>query len=440
MSEASNYKGKAPQAVLDETKKHRGVDLHYGSLRISFSYLGVQNRETMKGMRVSVGNVKFCANKRAVILHEISMGIFDYRSHFPDSKRASLYSAPEVKKNRTVREAVNAWLLVKEVRLAPSGYESYRKRAKKVTDYWGDRLLSDITKSDIEEYQATLIKAGYAPKYVNDIFTVVRGIFGDGFVDEITLQDPTTRITNYQLSKEASNCFPFTIGEMNRIESTPSKFPQEINMVLFDCWVGLSISELIALAWEDIDLERWTARIRRAHVNKAYKVPKETYRERTVEIIHPARKYLINQKSLTFNLPGIEIKVRQRDNITFSHDRIRPVFCSSRTGKPHDSVRAVTDGFLRGHLRNASVPHRGANQCKHTFASRMLTNFVPRDWIIRQTGHKNEEMLYRHYAKFMTDEQPLMSTFVSGLLGFDTDKIEADIARGNPEVIHMVGK
>ncbi|GLZ87030.1 hypothetical protein Pres01_30810 [Metapseudomonas resinovorans] len=31
-------------------------------------------------------------------------------------------------------------------------------------------------------------------------------------------------------------------------------------MIFFDCWSGMSLSELIALGWDDVDLEAGTAK------------------------------------------------------------------------------------------------------------------------------------------------------------------------------------
>jgi integrase len=63
---------------------------------------------------------------------------------------------------------------------------------------------------------------------------------------------------------------------------------REINMMGFAFWSGLRISELIALAWEDIDVKTGTVKVCRARVNGPYKQTKIKRSTREVELIDPA--------------------------------------------------------------------------------------------------------------------------------------------------------
>jgi len=63
-------------------------------------------------------------------------------------------------------------------------------------------------------------------------------------------------------------------------------------MIVFKCWAGLSLSELIAAGVEDVDLVAGTLPIRRALVAGEFKVPNERSRIRTVELIAPALELL----------------------------------------------------------------------------------------------------------------------------------------------------
>ncbi|MNF09535.1 Phage integrase family protein [compost metagenome] len=53
----------------------------------------------------------------------------------------------------------------------------------------------------------------------------------------------------------------------------------------------------------------------------------------------------------------------------------------------------------------AKVRHRGPNNCRHTFASQMLTSgVVPIDWIAAQMGHTSTAMILRHYGKWINQD------------------------------------
>lgn len=66
-------------------------------------------------------------------------------------------------------------------------------------------------------------------------------------------------------------------------------------------------------------------------------------------------------------------------------------------------------GFWRPHLANAEVQYRGPNNCRHTYASQLLTTgAVPLDWIADQIGHTSTAMIWRHYGKWINQDGPDM--------------------------------
>lgn len=92
------------------------------------------------------------------------------------------------------------------------------------------------------------------------------------------------------------------------------------------------MSEVIALAVEDVDLESGTVHVRRASVVGEFKVPKERSRLRTVELIDPALELMREILADASQATSVEIKVIQRDNITSKKQRIRFLFRSSTSG------------------------------------------------------------------------------------------------------------
>ena len=417
-----------PQAVIDEVAKYEGVDLHYGNLRIRFTYRGVKCAETIKGLKLNRESIRFVKRKRESILYEITTTTFDYRAHFPESKRALLFGALE-STPRTVQDGVTAWLASKEVKMAKSTYRGYKAKANKVLSAFSNRQIKTIGKAEMENFQTGLIKSGLSPKTVNDTMTIVRGVWLDAHIDGIVARNIMEAIKNFELATESDEAFPFTKEELARIAAEPTDRTSEVNMIMFDCWVGLSISELIAIAWEDVDLERWTIRVRRALVDAQWKVPKENARERTVEVIHAARPWLVKQLKESAHLDPITINVKQRDNVSSKTETIRPIFINSLTGKYFANDMSVSHRFLKGHLKKAKVAYRAANQCRHTFASQMLSHFVSQDWIIRQLGHSNYDMLHRNYGRFIPEDTPLLADIIYQQLGSELTKEDIECVR-----------
>lgn len=114
-------------------------------------------------------------------------------------------------------------------------------------------------------------------------------------------------------------------------------------MIEFNCWAGLSLSELIGIAVEDIDLEAILVHARRALVVGEFKVPKERSKVRAIEFIDPI-------VAAAKDARAEEIKVIQRDNITSKKMKVRFLFCSSTSGLLW-SGKTLSNWFT-AHLKN----------------------------------------------------------------------------------------
>lgn len=195
---------------------------------------------------------------------------------------------------------------------------------------------------------------------------------------------------------------PFELWELEAIANTPASDQGGLNMAVFMPWAGLRPSETLALAWEDVDLEDGVLYIRRAYVTGVYKKTKTKRSSRLVELLPEALEALKNQHGLTSSEKRITISVLQRDNRTYRSEEITPVFINANTGKPYIQTKTYINSFWREHLERAGVRYRPIDQCRHTFASQMLSiPGIPDSWIVQQLGHSDTTMLYKHYAKLM---------------------------------------
>lgn len=399
-------------------KMPTGVELNGKQLRISFMLHGQRCREPLAGIvKVNKSAIAYADNKRRTILAEIKEGRFDYATHFPDSPRAAMFSgAGGHSAKRTVSEGIQRWMEVQRALRASSTATNYASKALHVEKKFGKSKIVDISKSDIELFQAQLLKQGLAPKTVNDIFTVIRGVWANAFGDGILKANPLDRISNVATDADLEHADPFSREEIKQIgKADPTRIP-DARMIMFNCWAGLSLSEVIALAVEDVDLEAGTVHVRRASVVGEFKVPKERSRLRTVELIDPALELMRQILADASKAPSVEIKVIQRDNITSKKQKVRFLFRSSSSGLLWNG-RTLSNWFT-SHLKKAEIRHRGANQCRHTFASQMLSSYVPVEWVARQLGHADTTMVRKHYGRWIPRDTKSMAGVVSNLLGF----------------------
>ena len=409
-------------AIHKQLDMPTGVELRGESLRVVFAFRGQRCRETLKNLKPTKSNVKFAANKLAVIKHEIAINVFDYASHFPESKRALLFSGEKATR-KTVEKAVDEWLDIKKTKVAYSTFSSYKSKANThIKPKFGNLLIQEINLTMIEHWRADEL-LHLANKTINEIMIVMRGILKSAKADRIIDYNPAEDIDN--LVTEKGDPDPFTRDEISKIINTPTKRVQELNMMKFNFWTGLRVSELIALAWEDIDLTKGIIRVNRANVKSRYKVPKTKGSVREVELLQPAIDALKDQMQHSLLMAPFEVDVTQRDNKTIKTECLQFVFLNTRLQRPHANDHVVRDRFFTHHLKLSGVRHRGPNQARHTFASQMLTHLAPKEWIAKQMGHSSIRTLEKHYTKWISEDAAGMAEIVNHLMGFD-QKIEQE--------------
>lgn len=68
--------------------------------------------------------------------------------------------------------------------------------------------------------------------------------------------------------------------------------------------------------------------------------------------------------------------------------------------------------FFKAHLKAAGVRYRGPGQCRHTYASQLLTTGVASvDWIAEQMGHTSANMIRQHYGMWINEDGPDVSAY-----------------------------
>jgi len=403
------------QKLKDYCKKIKGIDIHGNSIRMSFYYKKVRCIEVFSGMKLSQNNIDFVTNKRAVILHEIAMQKFNYAEHFPNSKKVFVFN-PNIKKIPLIKDAGIQWLKCIKNERTYSTFLCYQNDFRfSIIQKWGERVMDSISRSEIKEWiQTELFRL--ASKTINNILIVFRGIYKLVIADEIITHDPLKYISNLPIIKQEPD--PFTKAEINRIHETKTPRVQEINSLIFCCWAGLRQSELISIAWEDVDFENWTIKIRRSKVLNRYKATKTRGSERKIHLLGPAIEILKSQMQYSFGKAPINVKVLLYDNKTIRNESLRFIFLNSLTLEPILNAKMLSSKFYKEHLTNANVRYRPPKQARHTFGSQLITAGAPERWISQQMGHNSLNMLESHYGKWMSEEVPDMAERVTKLLGF----------------------
>lgn len=380
-----------------------GVEVRGRSVRVYFRYEGKLCKEPFPG-EPTVGNLERAARQAAIIRHEISAGTFSYARWFPDSPRV---------KEASFGHWIDLWLDIKRNELAPSSMASHESKIRlHVRPQWGGRTAEDISFVEMQRWVQKTLMPKMHNKTVREVLALVRQIFQLYRSTNKVAFDPTEGIVVRLPDREDPD--PFTRAEIDAILATPAPGrEQELALVRFMLWTGPRVSEAIALAWEDVDLEKGEVTFKRARVRSAYKVTKTKRSTRKLRLLRPALEALREQEARTRELPPVEIAVTDRDNRTTRTQAVRFVFHNSHTDAAYSTADNLRNNWWNDHLARAGVRHRGPNNCRHTFASQLLTSgVVPLDWIAEQMGHTSTAMLREHYSTWINDDAADMTGII----------------------------
>ncbi len=395
----------------------QGVELRGNTLRICFSFDGERCREIVFRGRVDEFSIALADRLRVQVLNAIAAGRFDYRVYFPDSRRAqALQRAQDASRREqssllemTVKEGVTLWLATQYSGKAKSTAINYASKAEHVINAFGEKLLADVKTQDLQLFRNQLVRSrqnpkGLSPKTANDVLTVVRGVWKDASENGITSRNRADSLKNHCLEHE-SQADPFTLDEMQLLLNGAPHQRVTARMLVLNCWLGLSRSELVALAAEDVDLKRRKLAVSRAQVLGEHKAPKVEARKREIDLLAPAIELLEEILADTERHCIQPLEITRLDNLSVRYQTMRLLFTNPNTGKPWS--QSALDRWFKAHTKAVGVRYRGLNQCRHTFASRALSNFAPQEWVIKQLGHIDSQMLRVHYAKWIPEETGL---------------------------------
>lgn len=354
--------------------RQRGITIRGSSAQIAFTYQGVRCRETIPIPSTKVAQ-KELALKLQAIKYEIKIGTFDYLRHFPYSKKAH-----EFRKTRpdryTIGEALKNWLQRNQVKLQPSTLQDYNSAIyHHLIPTFGELTIAELTASKVKEWLSELPCSN---KRKSNILTPLRQMFEELYHDEVIDKNPLTRVKNLPAGTREPE--PFTQEEIARILNELTG--QARNLIQFAFYSGLRTSELIALRWQDVELEQNRIFVKRAHVRGQLKETKTKSGKREVMLQSQAKEVLLDQLNFTGKL-----------NETVFHD--------PHTNKPWKNDQPIRKNVWIPALEKAGIKYRNPYQTRHTFASMLLSRGENPLWVAQQMGHKDWGQIIKIYGRWI---------------------------------------
>ena len=358
-----------------------GVEIRPSSIRLFFVWDGVRHKETLKvggkAMTPTKGNIEHARRVAVKIRQAISLDTFAIADYFPHSKHAGAKSADKA----TFGEMCELYLATKG-RLSKNSRNQYRNALEVWKALLGaDKPIARMTHG----YVAGKVgeTAWASAKLLNNYLIPLRGVFALAGRDLKLDDNPIDGIENSK--HQASPPDPLTLTESAAIMRDMAKHYDErvVAYFAFAFATGCRPEELIAIRWADIDWNYRTVLVQRARTAGETKTVK-TYQVRHVDLTLEAIAALQASKAFSF-MRGVDAEIFQD-----------PV-----TGEPWQNERSQRDQYWAPTLRRLGIRHRRAYQTRHTYATIALMGGVTPTYIARQMGHKNAQMLFTTYTKWI---------------------------------------
>lgn len=363
-----------------------GIRQRGDGIQIDFRYRGIRCRELLR-LEPTKANLKFAANLKARVEHEIATGTFNYAKFFPNSKRALEADTSPLGSKKLVHEVVDEYVESLAAEIQPETLVDYREYAVVISKtQWGRMPLKDLKEKHVREW-ASKLEVGR--KRIVNLLTPVRGALARAKADEVIEVNP---LVGFKVGRRAATkaeaeieekIDPLTPDELRKLASAANGA-----LWTFWGWTGLRTGEVIALQWDDILPDLGGFRVRRSIRSHREKRPKTESGIRTVPLLAPARRVLA----------GME----RRDG--------KKVFPNPATGEAFYGDKPIRHLFHTDCAKVQVRRRRGPYQLRHTFASIALSSGEPLGWVSRTLGHSDPWQTLTAYAKWIPDAMPDVGT------------------------------
>ena len=375
-------------------------------LIIDFYFNGVRCREQTL-LDDTPANRKRLQKVLDKIEQEIKAGTFEYAHHFPSSRLAArvngkprsqasiavladsgavpsalLAAAGDNVATPSFAEFAKTWVAENEVAWRRSNRRTISDILNRhLLPAFGDKVVGQITKSDILTFRSTLSKVPgrkaetLSAKRINAVMAPLRQILNEA-ADRFDFTTPFRNIKPLKVLK--SDVEPFTMEEVQKILTTVR--PDYRNYLTVRFFTGMRTGEVDGLKWQYVDFERSQILVRETIVAGEEDTTKTEGSQREIQMSAIVLQALKDQAQIT-------------------RGKSRFVFCTGE-GKPHDHNN-LTKRVWYPLLRHLGLKLRRPYQTRHTAATLWLASGENPLWIARQLGHSSTEMLFKVYGRFV---------------------------------------
>jgi integrase len=296
----------------------------------------------------------------------------------------------------TVGEYLDRWL--KDVRdtVRQSTYEGYEYAIRPhIRPALGRIKLKDLNPAQVRWFYRDRLDSGLAPATVHKLHVILHKALKAAVADGLIPRNVTAELKLPRITREEIN--PLDPEEARQLLGAARGDRLEALYVLA-LNTGMRQGELLALKWDDVDLERGVLRVRRTltHADKAFVLgePKSKKSRRTIRLTASAVRAL--REHLSRQLEEMERmgSLYQTGGLVFATEAgtiINPSNLRNRSLKPL--------------LKRAGLPPIRFHDLRHTCATLLLSKDVNPKVVSEMLGHASVSITLDIYSHLLPDMQ-----------------------------------
>jgi len=259
---------------------------------------------------------------------------------------------------------------------------------------FGDKKLDTITISQIKQWQNYLIDIGLSIKYIKNIRSIFSVILTNAIEDGFIIQNvikkvqPPKKIYNDDNKYEIN---PFNAQEIEMLINTATGQFKSIITILF--FTGIRLGELVTLKPNDVNFDRNIIKIQRANQKDGTIGLTKTGKIREIDILPPV-----------LNVLKTQLENNQNEFIF-----------TTQYNERYITYNTLRDYHWRKLLKACNLTYRPLYQCRHTFASIMLSNNENLLWVSNMLGHSEITTTLKFYSKYIPSPKINKAEFLKTL-------------------------
>lgn len=286
----------------------------------------------------------------------------------------------------TMGDYLKKWLTLSKRTVAANTHIIYGKTVTRLVANLGDVPVDKMTVGIVRDFCHQLgdVKPKTIANNISPLRLALAVAVDDGVIPNNVLADWSFKTFEEDNRKEYV-VDPITADEQKAILAEMQ--PQIRNFYQLSMWSGIRTSEAVALTWGDVDFDKGTISINKTRtqlVNHVVHQTKTSASKRVIKLLKPALDAIKDQRQYT-QLRGEE------------------VFLHPEMDEPFRGDRVLRKTFWNPAIKKAGVKYRNPYQCRHTFASMMLSTGENPRWIATYMGHTDWTMIARVYGKWMPE-------------------------------------